>query len=76
MGWILVVAVIAVVIVVQYFIAREIEEIAQEKGFHGKTYFWWTFLLGTIGMLMVVALPDRNIKEWKKINEQTNSSLE
>lgn len=76
MAWIPVLIAIAIVIAVLYFAAREFEQIAEEKGFHGKTYFWWVFSLGIVGMLMVIALPDRNIKEWKKINEQTNPSQE
>lgn len=62
----LTVVAIIILLIIQFFIACEFEEIATEKGFYEKTYFWWTFLLGIVGMLMVIALPDRNIKEQEK----------
>ena len=46
-------------IVVAYFIGKEFEFIAKEKGYTSKQYFWWTFLFGLVGIPMVVALPDR-----------------
>lgn len=46
-------------IVVAYFIGKEFEFIAKEKGYTSKRYFWWTFLLGLVGIPMVIALPDR-----------------
>ena len=45
------------VIVLWYFVAREFKRIAAMKGHDEARYFWWTFLLGPVGMLMVVALP-------------------
>ena len=30
------------------------------KGHEGDTYFWCTFFLGVVGMLMVIALPNKN----------------
>lgn len=47
------------VIVLWYFIGKEFENIANEKGYTSKKYFWWTFLLTPIGISMVIALPDR-----------------
>lgn len=46
-------------IVVAYFIGKEFEFIAKEKGYTSKRYFWWTFLFGLVGIPMVIALPDR-----------------
>lgn len=46
-------------IVLWYFIGKEFEHIANEKGYPNKKYFWWTFLFGLVGILMVIALPDR-----------------
>lgn len=46
-------------ITVAYFAAKEFELIAKEKGYTSKKYFWWTFLVGFIGIPMVIALPDR-----------------
>lgn len=47
------------VIFVWVYIAKQFEEIAEEKGFSGKRYFWIPFLFGIIGWIMVAALPDR-----------------
>ena len=48
-----------VVLVVAYFIGKEFEYIAKEKGYTSRKYFWWTFLAGFVGIPMVIALPDR-----------------
>ena len=40
-------------------VAREFQRIAALKGHTEKRYFWWTLFLGMVGMMMVVALPDR-----------------
>ena len=47
------------VIVLWYFVAAEFRRIAAMKGHDEARYFWWTFLLGPVGMLMVVALPQK-----------------
>lgn len=51
--------IVAAVLVLDYFIADEFRNIAAKKGFCGRKYFWWSFFLGIVGYLMVVALPDR-----------------
>ena len=48
-----------IVIIVAACAASEFKKIAEMKGHNGGKYFWWSFLLGPVGMLMVVALPDR-----------------
>ena len=48
-----------VVIVIACAVATQFKHIAEMKGHDGSHYFWWSLLLGPIGMLMVVALPDR-----------------
>ena len=53
------VLIIAVYLVIWYFAAKVFAEIAVMKGHNGKRYFWWSFLVGPIGMMMVIALPDR-----------------
>ena len=50
-------------IAVIIFVAKEFEHIADMKGHDGRRYFWWTFFLGPVGMLMVIALPVVNKKE-------------
>lgn len=47
------------VIVLWFFAAMEFQRIAAMKGHDEDRYFWWTFLLGPVGMLMVVALPQK-----------------
>ena len=34
-------------------------EVAKEKGFYRKCYFWIPFFFGFIGYILVAALPDR-----------------
>lgn len=59
-----------IVISIDYFIAKEFQTIANEKGFCSTKYFWFTFLLGVIGIMMVIALPDR------KSNDKENENLD
>lgn len=46
-------------LIVCFIAALEFAAIAREKGYDAAKYFWYPFLLGIIGMLIVVALPDR-----------------
>ena len=56
------------VLVLWYFVAAEFRRIAAMKGHDEARYFWWTFFLGPVGMLMVVALPSE-----KKLPEVVNT---
>lgn len=47
------------VIVIWVFVALEFRKIAAMKGHDEAKYFWWTFLMGPVGMLMVIALPQK-----------------
>ena len=49
-----------IILLIAYFAALEFQTIAEMKGHSEKKYFWWSFLVGFVGMLMVVALPDRS----------------
>ena len=51
--------VLAVAIWIDWYIAKQFEEAAQKKGHTQKKYFWMCFLLGAVGYLLVIALPDR-----------------
>ena len=51
--------VIVVALVLCFFIGKEFARIAAMKGHTERRYFWWTFFAGTVGMAMVIALPDR-----------------
>lgn len=55
---------IAILLIVDYFIADEFRMIAQCKGYCGRKYFWWCFFTGIIGYLMVIALP--NASPWRE----------
>ncbi len=46
-------------LIVWIFAAMEFQRIAALKGYDEMKYFWWTFLLGPVGMMMVIALPQR-----------------
>lgn len=59
MGYLFIIAVCALLLWILYLIANEFYKIAQAKGFSQKKYLWLPFLLGFIGYLLVIALPDR-----------------
>ena len=58
MEWLIVLGAVAL-IALWYFVAAEFRRIAAMKGHEETRYFWWTFLMGPVGMLMVVALPQK-----------------
>ena len=51
--------IIAIILWVLYLIAKEFYAAALAKGYSDKKYFWFCFLLGMVGYLLVIALPDR-----------------
>ena len=62
MGIIISIFAIILAIVIQIVLANVFANIAEDKG-HSKTaYFWTCLLLGTIGYMMVAALPDLNLQ--------------
>ena len=64
--WFLYLLGIVIVLIIDYVIAKKFEEIAEMKGHEGGTYFWFTFIFGVVGMLMVIALPEVLIEEAPK----------
>lgn len=54
---------IVVAVIINYFVAKQFSNIAEMKGHKDNKYFWYTFILGIVGMLMVVALPNDSKKE-------------
>ena len=54
---------------VSWFAAGEFYKIAEDKGYHGKKYFWWAFLLPLVGHLMIVAMPDRASGQRAVVND-------
>ena len=61
--------VLTIGLVLDFFVSRSFQNIAEMKGHNGKPYFWWTFWVGPVGMMMVTALPDRNMTV--SISEET-----
>jgi predicted RNA-binding Zn-ribbon protein involved in translation (DUF1610 family) len=55
--WFLYLIAIVIALVIDYFISMKFADIAEMKGHVGDTYFWFTFIFGIVGMLMVIALP-------------------
>lgn len=50
---------LAVVLILQYFLAKWFFEAAEAKGYHDRKYFHIAFWFGLGGWLLIVALPDR-----------------
>lgn len=48
---------------IAWLIAQEFQEIAFKKGYSDKKYFWYSFLFGIAGYLMIAALPVRKTEE-------------
>lgn len=59
MGAILYLIILGVAIWVDWILAKQFFEVAQQKGHSENKYFWFCFWLGVIGYLLVIALPDR-----------------
>ena len=49
-------------LVIDYLISSEFQKIAEEKGYTDTKYKWLCFFFGIAGMLIVVALPDLELK--------------
>jgi len=56
-------------LVVSWFAAKEFYQIAEDKGYHGRKYFWWAFLLPLVGYLMIAAMPDRGGEQRAVVSE-------
>ena len=50
---------VIIAIVIEWSIAKEFASIAADKGYSESRYFWYCFIFGIFGYLMVIALPDR-----------------
>ena len=51
--------ILAVVLIINYFVAKQFESVAYDKGYNDSKYFHFCFWLGIVGYLLVIALPDR-----------------
>ena len=48
-----------VYLILDYYIAKCFSEAAEAKGYRDSKYFWICFIFGFVGLLLVIALPDR-----------------
>ena len=62
MGPILILLGAIIGIVIWVLICKEFRNVAECKGFSEEKYFWLPFWLGVIGILLVIALPDRGVQ--------------
>ena len=69
--WFFYVLGIIIALIINAVIANKFVEIADMKGHYGSDYFWYIFLFGIIGTLMVIALPDISGKKKKEIFPET-----
>lgn len=53
----LIIILVLVGLVISYVLAEEFMEIASKKGYSNRKYFWYCFLFGLAGYLIVIALP-------------------
>ena len=60
---------LCICLVVNWFAAGEFYKIAEDKGYHGRKYFWWAFLLPVVGYLLIVAMPDRGREQRVVLND-------
>lgn len=67
MGFFICVLTLAIVFTLAYYTAKWFYEVAEEKGYHDKKYFWICFWLGYIGIPLVIALPDRGAGQQREI---------
>ena len=44
---------------VRSIICQEFYAVAEQKGYADKKYFWYSFIFGLVGYLLVIALPDK-----------------
>lgn len=59
MTYLISIFIVAIILIIDWLVAKQFDEIAKMKGYPERKYLWWCFWLGIAGWLMVVALPDR-----------------
>lgn len=62
--------ILIVIIVISLILANEFYSIAKIKGYTQAKYFWYCFLFGIFGYLLIIALPNRikNLNDDNKKN--------
>lgn len=58
--------ILVIVIAINYYLAKLMDEIATSKGHPASKAFLLVFLFGAVGMLYVIALPDLHAREQKE----------
>ena len=48
-----------IIIAIHFYVSKEFEAVAADKGYSGSKYFCLVFFTGIYGCLLIVALPDR-----------------
>jgi len=76
MGNAVYIVIIIVAIYVNYFIAKQFESVAADKGYTGSKYFHMCFWLSLVGYLLVIALPDRGGNSCACANSQNGASAD
>lgn len=56
----LIVLIVAAVLVIDWFVAKEFYRISCDKGYPEQKYLWIAFLLGIIGYILIAAMPNKN----------------
>ena len=59
---------LCIILFIDYLIAMEFYRVAEMKGYTQKKYLWLPFLLGAVGYMLVIALPDRRTGQSNKAN--------
>ena len=57
------IAALVIVLIIQFFVAKQFEKIAVQKGHPNAHAFAWCFWLGLLGCIYVAALPDVSFKK-------------
>lgn len=50
-------------VLLDIYISNQFVTAAKDKGYEGRQYFWLTFLLPIVGMLLVASLPSKNVND-------------
>ena len=74
MEWFIIGAIVGLVI--NIVLSNKFADIAEDKGYTRTSYFWACFFLGTLGCLMVAALPDLEVRAMvRKLKSANNTSF-
>ena len=63
---------IAISLLISFIFADKFASLAEDKGYAKSGYFWLCFFLGTVGYIMVAALPDLTLHD--KLNQLLKNS--